>query len=118
MASSIMSETITHADDTSFQATVLESDKLVLVDFWAEWCGPCKTQAPVLERLQQMRKDVSVVKVNVDESPTVASTYGIRSIPTLAVFAQGKVVLAKMGLQNLMTLNKLLDAAAAKTKPS
>ena len=111
-----MGKSIEAADDTSFETKVLKADNLVLVDFWAPWCGPCKAQSPVLERLAKANDDVTVVKVNVDESRTVASRYGIQSIPTLAIFHGGKAILAKAGLQNLTALDKLLAHARKKTK--
>jgi thioredoxin 1 len=102
-------------DDATFSTAVLKAEKLVLVDFWAPWCGPCKAQTPVLERLSKVHPDVSFVKVNVDEAKQVAGTYGIRSIPTLALFYGGKVMLAKAGLQSMMELDGLLRAAKLKT---
>ncbi len=105
---------IDKADDASFSDKVLSAEPLVLVDFWAPWCGPCKAQDPVLQRLAKLHPDVEVVKVNVDESPQTAQSYGVRSIPMLALFDSGKVVLAKSGLQNLMALDGLVSAAKKK----
>lgn len=84
--------------DSSFEADVLQADGLVLVDFWAEWCGPCKMIGPVLEELAgEMGDKVRIVKMNVDENPRVPSQYGIRSIPTLILFKNGQVVAQKVG---------------------
>ena len=79
--------------DASFASEVLQSDKPVLVDFWAEWCGPCKMVAPVLEEIaSENAGKIEVVKLNIDENPGVARDYSIMSIPTMSVFQGGKVV--------------------------
>ena len=91
----------THAKtvtDASFEADVLRSDVPVLVDFWAPWCGPCRVVGPVLDRIaEQYAGRVTVAKVNVDENPETSMQYGIRSIPTIALFSGGEVVNGVMG---------------------
>ena len=77
--------------DTSFSNDVLQSDKPVLVDFWAPWCGPCRIIAPHLEELDGEREDVRVVKLNVDDNPQTAAKYNVMSIPTLLLFKNGQV---------------------------
>ncbi len=84
--------------DASFAVDVLQSDKPVLVDFWAEWCGPCKMVAPVLEEIAGDHADkISIVKLNIDENPGAARDYSIMSIPTMAVFQGGKLVKSIVG---------------------
>ena len=105
-----MSDNIVHTNDSSFEADVLNSDKPALVDFWAEWCGPCKMIAPILEEAASEYVDkMSVVKLNVDESPNVAQKFGIRSIPTLMLFKDGAVQAQKLGAMSKSQLTEFLD---------
>ena len=88
----------TKITDASFETDVLKSDGLVLVDFWATWCGPCKQVGPALEELSdEMADDVTVAKLDIDENPTVAMQYGIRSIPTMMLFRNGEPIATKLG---------------------
>ncbi|WP_297634336.1 thioredoxin [uncultured Clostridium sp.] len=86
-----------HINDSNFKEEVLESKGLVLVDFFATWCGPCKMIAPILEELDTELSDVKIVKVDVDQSPETANTYGIQSIPTMKLFKDGKDVQTTVG---------------------
>lgn len=88
---------IVHINSSNFHDEVLKSEKPVLLDFWASWCGPCRMISPVLDEIAVERSDVKVAKVNVDEQPELAARYGVMSIPTLMVFKSGQVVSKSMG---------------------
>ncbi len=105
-----MSDNIVHTSDGTFDADVLQNEKAVLLDFWAEWCGPCKMIAPLLEEVAETHADkLAVVKLNVDENPNTAQKFGIRSIPTLILFKDGAVRAQKMGAMPKSQLDEFLD---------
>lgn len=97
-------------NDSDFDSKVVKSDKPTLVDFWAEWCGPCRMQNPILEELDTELGDRGVIaKMNVDENPQVPGTFGIMSIPTLMLFHKGKVVKQWIGVQAKEVLKNEFD---------
>ena len=97
--------------DETFIADVLQSEKTVLVDFWAEWCGPCRQVSPILEEIASEHADkLEIVKLNVDENPRTAADYGITSIPTMNVYAGGEVVKSIVGAKPKAMLLRDLDA--------
>ena len=106
-----MSDNLVHTNDSNFDADVINSEKPALVDFWAEWCGPCKMIAPFLDEAATEYADkLSIVKLNVDESPNVAAKFGIRSIPTLMLFKDGAVQAQKVGAFSKSQLTEFLDS--------
>ena len=100
-------------NESDFEAEVLQSDKPVIVDFWAEWCGPCKMIAPSLEEISnELAGKVKVAKLNIDENPELAAQFGVRSIPTLAVFKGGEVADIKVGAAPKTALSAWISGAA------
>lgn len=98
--------------DSTFKADVIDSATPVVVDFWAEWCGPCRMIAPALDELsKEFEGKVKIVKLNVDENPGVAGQLGIRSIPTLMVFKNGQVAAQKVGAASKADLSKWIQGA-------
>ena len=94
--------------DASFEADVLQSDKPVLVDFWAEWCGPCKIIGPSLEELaEELADKVTITKLNIEENPDTPGNLGIRGIPTLFVYKEGQKIAQQVGIQDISTKSKL-----------
>jgi thioredoxin 1 len=105
-----MSDKIANIDDGSFEDAVINASTPVLVDFWAEWCGPCKMLTPVLEEIAgDYDGKVKIVKVNVDESPNTPAKYGVRGIPTLIMFKQGSVEATQVGALTKSQLTDCID---------
>lgn len=106
-----MSDHIKTVTDASFDQDVLNSSKPVLVDFWAEWCGPCRALTPILEDVAATHgQDVTFVKVNIDENPMAPSKFGVMSIPTLILFKNGQVEAVKMGLLSKSQLSAFVES--------
>ena len=105
-----MSEKVRTVTDSSFEKEVLQSEKPVLVDFWAAWCAPCRMLAPTVEAVgEQYFETADVVKVNVDESPSTAGRYGIKGIPTLILFKEGKEVERIVGATSKETISRMIE---------
>jgi thioredoxin 1 len=98
--------------DSTWTTDVLQSDKPVLVDFWAEWCAPCRKIAPLLDELVgEMGEKIEIVKLNIDENPNTARDYGIMSIPTLTIFKGGEPVQSVLGVQPKGSIVKMIESA-------
>ena len=98
--------------DASFEKDVLNSSKPVLVDFWAEWCTPCRQIAPALDELSnELGSKISIAKINIDENPNVPMKYGVKSIPTLMIFKGGQVAATKVGALSKQRLKEWIDSA-------
>ncbi len=105
-----MSEKITHVTDDSFDSEVLKSTLPVLVDYWAEWCGPCKMIIPILDEIAEKYKGrLRIAKLNIDENPNTPPKYGIRGIPTLMLFKHGEVEATKVGAVSVSQLTAFID---------
>jgi thioredoxin 1 len=104
---------MTAVTEKDFEQEVLKSEQAVLVDFWAEWCGPCHAIAPVLDQIAAERSDLKVVKLNIDEEPAVAQRYGVMSIPTLILFKDGEPAAAAVGAMPKSMLEERLGLAEA-----
>ena len=100
---------IVNITNTNFRNEVLESDKKVLVDFWAPWCGPCRMVSPIVDEIAAESSSVKVCKVNIDEQPQLASQYGVLSIPTLLVFQDGNVIDKAVGARNKAFILQMLE---------
>ena len=108
------SDLIKHVSDATFEADVLKSGKPVLVDYWAEWCGPCKMIAPILDEVSSTYRDkLQIAKMNVDENRDVPAKYGIRGIPTLMLFKDGQLAATKVGAMSKAQLTAFIDQQLA-----
>jgi len=105
-----MSEKVAYVTDSSFEKEVLQSNKPVLVDFWAEWCAPCRMLAPTIDAIaEQFGENAGVVKVNVDENTSTAQRYGIKGIPTLILFNAGKEVERVVGVTSKESISRMIE---------
>ncbi|WP_374665509.1 thioredoxin TrxA [Ramlibacter sp.] len=108
------SDLIKHISDDTFEADVLKSGKPVLVDYWAEWCGPCRMIAPILDEVSETYKEkLQIAKMNVDENRDIPAKFGIRGIPTLMLFKDGQLAATKVGAMSKAQLTAFLDQQLA-----
>ena len=106
-----MSEKIVHLSDDTFEEEVIKSENPVLVDYWADWCGPCKMIAPILDEIANEYGDrIKIAKLNIDENPSTPPKYGIRGIPTLMLFKGGNVEATKVGAVSKSQLTAFIDS--------
>ena len=106
-----MSEHILHVTDSNFEREVLLSGAPVLVDFWAEWCGPCKTIAPILDVVaDEYAGKLTIAKVNIDDNPDIPARYGVRGVPTLMLFRSGNVESTQVGVLSKSQLKQFIDS--------
>ena len=105
-----MSKSILHVTDSSFEDEVLKSELPVIIDFWAEWCGPCKMIAPILDQIaDQYKGKLTVAKINIDDNQNTPATYGVRGIPTLILFKNGEAAATKVGAVSKSQLEAFID---------
>ena len=100
---------VVNITNANFKEEVLESDKKVLVDFWAPWCGPCRMVSPIVDQIAEENSAIKVAKINIDEQPQLASQYGVMSIPTLMLFENGDVVDKAVGARNKSFILQMLE---------
>ena len=100
---------VVNITNANFKEEVLDSDKKVLIDFWAPWCGPCRMVSPIVDEIAEENSTIKVAKVNIDEQPQLASQYGVMSIPTLMVFENGDVVDKAVGARNKTFILQMLE---------
>ena len=107
--------TVSSTKDENFENDVLNSSKLTIVDFWADWCAPCKQIAPILAEISEEKKDsLNIIKINIDENPLIPQKYGIRGIPTLMMFKDGNLIDTKVGSLPKTALNDWIESSLNK----